>query len=136
MKIRREVNTYIEYILVGAFVLFGSYLAYDYAINDAEIIFTSQYDKIESEKKQARELLTIIDLLDSPLRLDVLNTGEDEIAIKKLYVDGILDESYTINGIQTNIIPLDEMTVIYPTDTTGNTIKIITENNNEYDLGE
>lgn len=64
----------------------------------------------------------------------MLNTGEDEIIIKKLYVDGILDGNYTINGIQTNIIPLDEMTVIYPTDTNGNTIKIITENNNEYDL--
>jgi hypothetical protein len=51
-----------------------------------------------------------------------------------LYVDGILDESYTINGIQTDIIPLNEMTVIYPTDTNGIMIKIITQNNNEYDL--
>jgi len=130
------LNHTIEFLLVGAFALTGAYLTYDYVIDSSEITFTSQYDKIESEKKQAGELLTIIDLLDGPLRLDVLNTGDDEIIIKKLYVDGILDGNYTINGIQTNIIPLDEMTVIYPTDTDGNTIKIITENNNKYDLGE
>jgi len=130
------LNYAIEFLLVGAFALTGAYLIYDYVIDSSEITFTSQYDKIESEKKQAGELLTIIDLLDNPLRLDVLNTGEDEITIKKLYVDGILDGSYTINGIQTNIISLDEMTVIYPTDTDGNTIKIITENNNEYNLGK
>lgn len=79
--------------------------------------------------------MTIIDLLDNPLRIDILNTGEDQIIIKKMYVDGILDDSYTINGIQTSIIPLDEIVVIYPTDTNGKIIKIITENNNEYDLG-
>jgi len=120
---------------MGAFALSGAYLVYDYTINSSEVIFTSQYDMIESKKEQAGEFLTIIDLLDNPLRIDVLNTGENEIIIKKIYVDGILDEAYTINGIQTSIIPLNEITVIYPTDIHGEIIKIITENNNEYDLG-
>jgi len=125
----------IEYLLIGAFALTGAYLTYDYAINSSEIIFTSTHDQIQSEKRKAGELLTIIDFLDTPLRIDVLNTGEDEIIIKKMYVDGILDESYTINGIQTDIIPLNEMVVIYPTSTNGKILKIITENNNEYSLG-
>ena len=130
------MNHTIEYLLVSAFAVSGAYLAYDYTINNSEITFTSQYDKIESNKKQAGELLTIIDLLDNPLRIDVLNTGDDTIVIKKLYVDGILDERYTINDIQTDIIPLNKMTVIYPTNINGDIIKIITQNNNEYDLGE
>ena len=130
------MNHTIEFLLVGAFALTGAYLVYDYTIDNSEITFTSQYDRIESKKNQAGELFTIIDLLDDPLRLDVLNTGNNEIVIKKLYVDGTLDETYTINGIQTDIIPLNEMTVILPTDTDGSMIKIITQNNNEYDLGE
>ena len=88
------MNHTIEYLLVSAFAVSGAYLAYDYTINNSEITFTSQYDKIESSKKQAGEFLTIIDVLDNPLRIDVLNTGDDTIVIKKLYVDGILDESY------------------------------------------
>ena len=129
------MNHTLEYLLMGAFALSGAYLVYDYTISNSEVTFTSQYDMIESEKKQAGEFLTIIDLLDNPLRIDMLNTGEDEIIIKKMYVDGILDETYTINDEQTDIIPLNEITVIYPTDTDGQTVKIITENNNEYDLG-
>jgi len=129
------MNHTLEYLLMGAFALSGSYLVYDYTINSSEVTFTSQYDMIESDKKQAGELLTIIDLLDNPLRIDVLNTGEDEIIIKKMYVNGILDEIYTINGNQTDIIPLNEITIIIPTNASGKTIKIITEHNNEYDLG-
>ncbi len=129
------MNHTLEYLLMGAFALSGAYLVYDYTINSSEVTFTSQYDMIESKKEQAGELLTIIDLLDNPLRIDILNTGEDEIIIKKMYVDGILDEAYTINGIQTSIIPLNEIVVINPMDTDGKIIKIITENNNEYDLG-
>ncbi len=125
----------IEYLLVGAFALTGAYLTYDYAINSSEIVFTSTHDQIQSEKRKAGELLTIIDLLNNPLRIDVLNTGADKIIIKKMFVDGVLDDSYTINGIQTDIIPLNEITVILPTNTNGKVIKIITENNNEYDLG-
>lgn len=54
---------------MGAFALSGAYLVYDYTISSSEVIFTSQYDLIESDKKQAGELLTIIDLLDDPLRI-------------------------------------------------------------------
>ena len=129
------MNHTLEYLLMGAFALSGAYLVYDYTISNSEVTFTSQYDMIESEKEQAGEFLTIIDLLDSPLRIDVLNTGEDKITIKKMYVDGILDEAYTINDEQTDIIPLNEIVVIYPTNTDGKAVKIITENNNEYDLG-
>lgn len=52
-----------------------------------------------------------------------------------MYVDGILDDGFTINGIKTDIIPLNEIVVIYPTSTNGKIIKIITGNNNEYSLG-
>ena len=126
----------IEYLLIGAFALTGAYLAYDYTTNSSEIIFTSQHDQIQSEKRKAGELLTIIDFLDNPLRMDVLNTGNDKIIIKKMFVDGILDESYTIDGIQTDTIPLNEIVIIHPTNSNGKIIKIITENNNEHSLGK
>ena len=129
------MNHTLEYLLIGAFALTGAYLAYDYTISSSEIIFTSQYDQIQSEKRKAGEFLTIIDLLNDPLRIDILNTGENKIIIKKMYVDGILDESYTINGNQTDTIPLNEIVIIHLTNTDGNIIKIITENNNEYSLG-
>lgn len=121
--------------MIGVAVLAGTAFVTDYVINNMETTASSYYDKIEDEKKKAGELLKIIDVFDTPLRVDLINIGLDEIIIKKIFVDGKIDETYTINGIQNNVIPLHKVTTILPTDSTGQKVKIITSNNKEFELG-
>lgn len=128
------MNHLIEYLLVSAAVLTGMTFTVDYVINNFNVNFTSYYDIIESEKSKKLEILKIIDFFETPmLRVDVINVGNDNIIIKKIFVDGVEDESFNIDGIDSKIIPLNEIISIEPS-ISGQRIKIITENNNEYDL--
>lgn len=129
------MNHLIEYLLVSTAVLTGTIVTVDYVINNFDVNFTSYYDIIEKEKSKKLEILKIIEFFETPvLRVDVINIGNEDIIIKKIFVDGIEDNSFSIDGINSKIIPLNQIMSIEPS-INGDTIKIITENNNEYDLG-
>ena len=129
------MNHLIEYLLISTAVLTGTIVTVDYVINNFDVNFTSYYDIIEKEKSKKLEILKIIEFFETPvLRVDVINIGNEDIIIKKIFVDGIEDNSFSIDGINNKIIPLNQIISIEPS-INGDTIKIITENNNEYDLG-
>lgn len=129
------MNHLIEYLLVSTAVLTGTIVVVDYTINNFGVTFTSYYDVIEKEKNKKLEMLKIIEFFKTPvLRVDVINVGSNDIIIKKIFVDGIEDNSFSIDGINSKIISLNQIISIEPS-INGDTIKIITENNNEYDLG-
>ncbi len=128
------MNHIMETVIVGAMILTGLYVTFDYAQKHLDITFTSYHDTIESEKNKAGEMLKIIEVFHNPLMADVLNIGELDIIIKKMFVDGMVDTIFTINGIQTNIIPLGIITTITPTNTSGESMKIITEYKNEFEF--
>ena len=129
------MNHLIEYLLVSTAVLTGMVVTVDYIINNFDVNFTSHYDMIKNEKNKKLEMLKIIEFFETPvLRVDVINVGNEDIIIKKIFVDGIEDNSFNIDGVNSKIISLNQVISIEPS-INGDTIKIITENNNEYDLG-
>ena len=87
------------------------------------------------QKKYSAEALQLIDIIDSPLRIDVINQGENTIVIKKLFVDGILDDNYITydgNTLESSYhIPHGTIIVIEPS-IIGGTITIITENDKKF----
>ena len=87
----------------------------------------SQQDRNEIEKKYATEYIKVIEIMDSPLRIDLMNLGSDDIIIKKLFVGGIIDDSYLIDGNSTNIIQTGKIVIITPS-ITGDSISLISEN--------
>ena len=128
------MNHIMETVIVGVIVLTGLYVTFDYAQKHLDITFTSYHDVIELEKNKASEMLKIIEVFHNPLMADVLNIGESDIVVKKMFVDGIVDTTFTINEENTNVIPLGEITTITPTNTNGESIKIITEYKNEFEF--
>ena len=129
------MNHLIEYLLVSTALLTGTIVTVDYVINNFDVNFTSYYDIIEKEKSKKLEILKIIEFFETPvLRVDVINIGNEDIIIKKIFVDGIEDNSFSIDGVNSKIISLNQIISIEPS-INGQRIKIITENNNEYDLG-
>lgn len=128
------MNHIMETVIVGAMILTGLYVTFDYAQKHLDITFTSYHDIIELEKNKAGEMLKIIEIFHNPLMADVLNIGESDIIIKKMFVDGIVDETFSINGENTNVIPLKIITTIIPTNSNGKTMKIITEYKNEFEF--
>jgi len=96
---------------------------------------TSQYDKTEILKNQASESIKLIELLDSPLRIDLVNDGIDIIVIKKLFIDGVVDDGYLIDGT-TNSTDIVKYKVVRITpNLTGSKISILTENYKSFDFG-
>ena len=129
------MNQVIEYLLISTAVLTGMIVTVDYVINNFDVNFTSHYDMIENEKNKKLEMLKIIEFFETPvLKVDVINVGNEDIIIKKIFVNGIEDNSFTIDGIDSKIISLNQIISIEPS-INGQRVKIITENNNEYDLG-
>ncbi len=122
------MNQFIQFILilgvVGSFTVGIGY----YAENNIQDNILSQHDKIEINKKYTAENIKLIEVLDSPLRIDVVNIGIEKIIIKKLFVDGMLDDSFRIDGIVTKEIQQNQVTTIEPS-IDGSIVKIITENN-------
>jgi len=122
----------LQTVLVGAALLIGSAGSVYYANQHYDNMFISEYDIRETQMNRAEEMLQMIDVFDNPTRIDVLNNGESDIVIDKIFVDGVLDETYTINDVSDNVLSVGEIMIILPTDTDGNTVLIITENKNSY----
>lgn len=129
------MNQIIQWIVIIGItsVTFGGVIVYTQDALQVEML--SQYDKVEIQKKYSAEQLKLIDIMNNPLRIDVMNHGFDVIEIKKLFVDGIIDESYTIYDTNTleslTDIPQSKIIAIEPF-IQGTTITIITENNKKF----
>ena len=93
----------------------------------------SQHDKIEIEKKQSTEYLKLIEIIHNPLRIDVINLGSDIITIKKLFVNGIIDDSYLIDGIVSSNITKNKVVRITPS-LAGYITSILTKNYKVFDF--
>ncbi len=128
------MNQSYEYLAIGIIGAISAATLGALVFDEYDVNFTSQHDKMELQMKKSGELLKIIDVLDSPLRIDVLNKGNADIQIKKIFIDGVDDINYTIDGQPNNIIPLDRIVIILPSITDGERIKIITENNKEISI--
>jgi len=128
------MNHIMETVVVGAMILTGLYVTFDYAQKHLDITFTSYHDVIELEKNKAGEMLKTIEVFHNPLMADVINIGESDIIIKRMFVDGIVDTTFTINGIYTNVIPPGEIITVTPTGSNSQTMKIITEYKNEFEF--
>ncbi len=126
-----NMNQIIEWMAISGTVLVAFGLVFSFAGDFLDDTVTSQHDKIEIEKRQASEQIKLIEVMNNPLRIDVMNIGLDAILIKKLYIDGIADESYLLSGRYGDALldfPRNELVTITPS-IPGNNVKIITENN-------
>lgn len=125
------MNQIIEWMAISGVVLLAFSLVFSYAGDFLDDSVLSQHDKIEMEKRQAAEQMTLIEVIDNPLRIDVMNIGLEIITIKKLYIDDAADDSYVlIDRYGTFLLnfPRNELVTISPS-ISGSTVKIITENN-------
>jgi len=123
------MNQYLQIISIigigGGFFIGVGY----YAENNIENSILSQQDKIEISKNYAGEHIKLIEVTHSPLRVDVVNIGVDIIEIKSLFVDGVEDDNFTIDGEISVEIEQKQVITIEPSISSGTIIKIITENN-------
>lgn len=108
-------------IFGGMFYYFGENLNID---------VESQKDKADLLKRQAAEQLKLIDVMNSPLKVDVMNVGLEPIIIKQVFVDGNT-ASFTLTDMYgTTVTELDVNKIITVTPSiTGTELQIITENN-------
>ena len=77
------------------------------------------------KKGQTSEQIKLIEVMDNPLRIDVMNIGLDAILIKKLYIDGIADESYLLSDMYGNTLldfPRNKLVTITPSFKTENLV--------------
>ncbi len=128
------MNHTLEVIIISIFTISGATLTTSYVNEDMNITFESQNDIMEKKKSKVGEILKVIEFMSDPLEADVLNGGVDNIIIDKIYVDGVLDESYMVDSQYTNIISPSKVTRITFGVIDGENISIITENKNIYNL--
>ena len=127
------MNQILQYVILTGIVGISASAVFVHVNESLYYEMTSQYDKIEIEKKQSTEYLKLIEIIDSPLRIDVINLGSDTITIKKLFVDGVIDDSYSIDGISSSDIIQNKVVRMTP-NMTGNKISIISENYKVFDF--
>jgi len=127
------MNQILQYVILAGVVGISASAVFVHVNESLYYEVTSQHDKIEIEKKQSTEYLKLIEIIDSPLRIDVMNLGSDTIIIKKLFIDGVIDEGYLINGVLTTNIVQHKVVTITPS-ISGNKISIISENYKVFDF--
>ena len=128
------MNQILQYvILIGmSGIVFG--VVFVHFSESLQLESISQQDRNEIEKKHATEYIKVIEIMDSPLRIDLMNLGSDDIVIKKLFVGGIVDDNYLIDGNNsTNIIQTGKIVIITPS-ITGDTISLISENYKKFEF--
>ncbi|MCJ8307364.1 MAG: hypothetical protein HRU07_09985 [Nitrosopumilus sp.] len=125
------MNQLLDYLLIAGIIVVAGVGTFSFSENYLNVEMTSQHDKIDLEKKQSSEQVKLIEVIQAPLRIDVMNTGLDVIEIKKLFVDGVSDDGYSITDRFGSIIadmPRNEIVTITPS-INGSDIKIISKNN-------
>jgi len=127
------MNQILQYVILAGVVGISASTVFVHVNESLYSETISNYDKMEIEKKQSTEYLKLIEIIDNPLYIDVINLGGDTITIKKLFIDGIIDESYLIDGIVTSDIIQNKVVRITPS-ISGSTISIISENYKVFDF--
>ena len=127
------MNQILQYIILAGVVGISASAVFVHVNESLYNETISQHDKIEIEKKQSTEYLKLIEIIDSPLRIDVINLGADTIIIKKLFIDGVIDNSYLIDGVVSSNITQNKVVAITPS-LAGDIISILTENYKVFDF--
>ena len=128
------MNQILQYVLLAGVVGISASAVFVHVNESLYYETMSNHDKIEIEKKQSTEYLKLIEIINNPLRIDVINLGSDTITIKKLFVDGVIDDGYLIdNDENTSDIVQNKVVRITP-NMTGNKISIISENYKVFDF--
>ena len=127
------MNQILQYVILSGIIGISASAVFVHVNESLYNEVTSIHDKIEIEKKQSTEYLKLIEIIDSPFYIDVMNLGADTITIKKLFIDGMIDDSYLIDGEVTFDIIQNKVVRITPS-LTGNKISIISENYKVFDF--
>jgi len=130
------MNQILQYVILAGVVGISASAVFVHVNESLYNETISQHDKIEIEKKQSSEYLKLIEIINEPLRIDVINLGSNTITIKKLFIDGIIDDSYRIDGIiQTDIIQ-NKVVRITPSisGSSNSEISILSENYKVFDF--
>jgi len=127
------MNQILQYVILAGVVGISASAVFVHVSESLYNETISQYDKIEIEKKQSTEYLKLIEIIDSPLRIDVINLGADTITIKKLFINGVIDDDYLIDGVITSNITKNKVVTITPS-ISGDIISIISENYKVFDF--
>ena len=127
------MNQILQYVILAGVVGISASAVFVHVSESLYYETMSNHDKIEIEKKQSSEHLTLIEIIDSPLRIDVINLGSDTIIIKKLFIDGVIDDGYLIDGVVSSDIVQNKVVTITPS-LTGDMISILTENYKVFDF--
>jgi len=130
------MNQILQYVILAGVVGISATAVFVYTNESLYNETISQHDKIEIEKKQASEYLKLIEIIDSPLRIDVINLGSDVVTIKKLFIDGVIDDSYRIDDVDTSDIVQNKVVRITPSlmGSSSSEISIISENYKVFDF--
>jgi len=127
------MNQILQYVILSGIIGISASAVFVHVNEELYNEVTSTHDKIEIEKKQSSEYLKLIEIIDSPFYIDVMNLGSDTITIKKLFIDGVIDDSYLIDGEVTFDIIQNKVTRITPS-ISGSTISILSENYKVFDF--
>ena len=127
------MNQILQYVILAGVVGISVSAVFVHVSESLFYETMSNHDKIEIEKKQSTEYLKLIEIIDSPLYIDVINLGTDVIIIKKLFIEGVIDDSYLIDGMNTTNITQNKVVRITPS-LTGDMISIISENYKVFDF--
>ena len=127
------MNQILQYVILAGVVGISASAVFVHVNEELYNETMSNHDKIEIEKKQSTEHLKLIEIIDSPLRIDVMNLGSNTITIKKLFIDGVIDESYLIDDVDTSDI-IQNKIVRITSSISGSEISIISENYKVFDF--
>jgi len=127
------MNQILQYIILTGVVGISASAVFVHVSESLYYETMSNHDKIEIEKKQSSEYLKLIEIIDSPLYIDVINLGTDVITIKKLFINGIVDDNYLVDGVVTSDITQNKVVRITPS-ISGSTISILSENYKVFDF--
>ncbi len=127
------MNQILQYVILAGVVGISASAVFVHVNESLYNETMSNHDKMEIEKKQSTEHLKLIEIIDSPLYIDVINLGSDTITIKKLFIDGNIDNSYLVDGVDTADIVQNKVVRIIPS-ITGSEISIISKNYKVFDF--
>lgn len=126
------MNQILSFVIISALTLVGATVVTIYVEEHMEITFESRKDAIENQKLKQGEILKLIDVLNDPLGLDVMNLGSMPISVKRIFVDGIEDTDYIVKTESGEIMPDNITRIIMSVD--GENIVLISENNIQYNF--
>lgn len=126
------MNQILSFVIISALTLVGATVVTIYVEEHMEITFESRKDAMDNQKLKQGEILKLIDVLDDPLGLDVMNLGSMPISVKRIFVDGIEDTDYIVKTESGEIMPDNITRIIMSVD--GENIVLISENNIQYNF--